>query len=301
VSIYAESTLGTDTNQIQFNVFTAFPIYRVVSRQPQQRQIRDFDLPVPFESGISDFETLIGKTAYVIEGVMYPGDESGYDSGLAKLRKLANLDIEQADPLADDGYVPYVFSEFTQDKQIFMKVLYVDIPENTRKGLVQPFRLVCKIKDPTIYGATLKQANTGAADFSAATGAAGYPFGYPIGFGSSTTTVSIDADNLGDTAIYPVGISIFGPVNNPKVTNSATGEYIQVNCNLATAANNLVIQYDKDSLRVELDGISQLQNVTSGSSYFKLQPGSNIIQLTGSSIASGSYTITSFYDGYSLS
>lgn len=239
--------------------------------------------------------------AYVIEGTMYPGGPSDAERGIRNLRKVANLDIEQADILSDSGYVPYIFSEEDGDKQIFVKVLYIDLPETTRKGLVQPFRYVCKIKDPTIYGATLKQANTGPADFSAATGSAGYPFGYPIGYGSSTTTVSIDANNVGDTPVYPVGISIFGPCTNPKVTNTTTGDYIQVNCSLASASNNLIIQYDRDTLLVELDGVSQLNNVTSGSTYFKLPPGNNIISLTGSSISSGSYAIVSFYDGFSLS
>lgn len=299
MSIYASSTLGTDTNQIEFNG-TEFPIFRVQSRRPQQRQIRDLDIAVPFENGISDFETLIGKVAYVIQGTMYPGSESNYDAGLAKLRKLASLDVSQADVLSDDGYVPYVYSEFERDKQIFVKVLYVDIPESTRKGLVQPFTLVCKIKDPTIYGATLKQANTSAADFTTATGTAIYSFKYPIIYGASTSSVSVDANNIGDVPVYPVGINIYGPVNSPKITNTTTGEYLQVNVNLATSSNNLSIQYDKDSLSVELDGVSVINQVTSGSTYFKVPAGSNIFQLTGSSISSGSYAIVSFYDGWSL-
>ena len=171
MSIYASSAIGTDTNKITFNG-TSFPIFRVQSRRPQQRNIRDLDINIPFENGVSDFETLIGKTAYIIEGTMYPGSESNYDAGLRALRKLASLEISQADILSDDGYVPYVYEEFSREKQIFMKVLYVDIPESTRKGLVQPFKLVCKIKDPTIYGAELKTANTGVADFTTATGTA---------------------------------------------------------------------------------------------------------------------------------
>lgn len=301
MSIFDTSTLGTDANLLTFNDYTTFPIYRVQSRQPQQRQIRDYDLPVPFESGISDFETLIGKSAYIIEGTMYPDGPSGAEAALQKLRKVANLDVEQADVLSDSGYVPYVFTEEVENKQIFVKVLWVDLPETTRKGLVQPFRLVCKIKDPTIYGATLKQANTGPANFAAATGSARYPFGYPIGYGSSTTSVSVNANNAGDTPVYPVGISIFGPINNPRITNTTSGQYIEVDVNLASSSNNLIIQYDKDTLLVELDGVSQLRYVTSGSTYFKIRPGDNIFSLTGASIVSGSYAIVSFRDGFSLS
>lgn len=300
MSIYDTSYLGTNTNKITFNQNTTFPVYRVISRRPQQRQLRELDIPVPFESGISDFETLIGKSLYVIEGVMYPGSESQYDDGLRALRKLASLDISQDDVLSDDGYVPYVFQEFNTSKQIFMKVLYVDIPENTRKGLVQPFRLVCKVKDPTIYGATLQQASTEAASFTTATGTAVFPFKYPIIYGASTSSVSVDANNLGDVPVYPVGINIYGPVNSPKITNTSTGEYIQVSTNLTTTSNVLSISYDKDSLRVETDGVSVLNAVTSGSTFFKIPPGSNNFELTGSSISSGAYAVVSFYSGYGL-
>lgn len=301
MSIYDSSTLGTDTNQIAFNDYTTYPIFRVTSRTPQRRQLRELDIPVPFENGISDFETLIGQTAYVIEGIMYPGGESSYDDGLRMLRKVASLELEQDDILADDGYVPYLFTESQRNKQIFLKVLYIDLPETTRKGLVQPFRLVCKIKDPTIYGETLKAADTGEAAFGVASGSAAYPFGYPIAYGASTSSVSVDANNIGDIPVYPTSINIHGPVNAPKITNTTTGEYIQVNSNLALSSNELVIIYDKDSLSVELDGVSVLNQVTTSSTFFKIPPGSNIFSLTGSSISDDAYAVVNFRDGWSLS
>jgi hypothetical protein len=300
MSIYDVSTLGTTNNQVVFNG-TSFPIFRVQSRQPQRRQLRELDIPIPFENGISDFETLIGQTAYVIEGTMYPGGEAEYDDGLRRLRKLASLELQQDDPTADDGYVPYVYTEKMRNKQIFMKVLYVDLPESTRKGLVQPFRLICKIKDPTIYGATLKTASTEPADFTTASGSAIYPFEYPIVYGASTSSVSTDAINEGDLPVYPVSINIHGPVNSPRITNTTTGEYIQVGVNLGSTSNELVISYDKDSLSVELDGVPVLNQVTSASTFFKLQPGGNEFTLTGSSISDDAYATISFYDGWSLS
>jgi len=299
LSIYASSAIGTDTNKITFNG-TTFPIFRVQARRPQQRNIRDLDINVPFENGISDFETLIGKTAYIIEGTMYPGSESNYDAGLKALRKLASLDISQADVLSDDGYVPYVYEEFSRSKQIFMKVLYVDIPESTRKGLVQPFKLVCKVKDPTIFGYPMKTANTGVADFTTATGTAIYPFAYGIVYGASTTTVTVDANNIGDIPAYPVAINIYGPVNTPRITNTTTGEYLEVTVNLSTSSNNLSIAYDKDSLSVLLDGVNVIKQVTTASKYFRIPPGSNIFQLSGSSIGSSSYAVITYYDAYSL-
>lgn len=302
MSIYDTSTLGTANNQITFNDYNSYPIYRVMSRTPQQRQIRDLDIPVPFESGISDFETLIGRMAYIIEGKMYPSGEADYSTGLAALRKLASLDVQQDDALSDNGYVPYVYSENgTDNRQIFLKVLYVDAREDTRQGLIQPFRLICKVKDPTIFEGTLRTANTGEAYFGTASGSAVYPFTYPVVYGATTASVSVDANNIGTIPVYPVSINIHGPINSPRITNTTTGEYIEVAVNLGSADNELVIAYDKDSLSVLLDGVSVLNQVTANSTFFKIRPGSNILQLSGSSTGDDAFATVSFYSGWPLS
>lgn len=232
---------------------------------------------------------------------MYPGGESDSDSGLAKLRKVSSLELNQDDILSDDGYVPYVWTEYERNKQVFMKPLYVQIVESTRMGLVQDFRIIAKIKDPTIYEEDLQQASTAEADFGTASGTAILPHTFPLIFGASTSSVSIDAYNKGDLPAYPVSINIHGPVNSPKIINTTTGEYIEVTVNLATSSNELVIAYDKDSLTVELDGVSVINQVTSASDYWKLQPGSNVISLTGSSISDDAYATVSYYSAWPLS
>lgn len=300
MSIFLPSQIGTDTNQIVFNDFTASPVYRIQTRQPQRRQIRELDLPIPYESGISDFETLIGQTAYVIEGTMYPGSESEHAAGMARLRKVASVDIAQDDNLSDNGYVPYQWDEFSTTKLLYVKVMYVQLLESTRQGLVQPFRLICKVKDPTIYGSTDKLASTEQASPSTTVGTALYSFAYPIIYGASTYSVTADAANDGDKATYPASIVVYGPVNSPKITNGQTGEYIEVATNVG--ANEILrITYDADTLSVTLDGISKLHLVTSTSTFFKLQPGSNPITLTGSSISTGAYAEVNFKDAWPLS
>lgn len=301
MSIYDTSTLGTTNNRITFNDYTSFPIYRIQSRAPQQRQIRDLDIPIPFESGISDFETLIGKMAYVIEGKMYPSGEADYSTGLSALRKLANLEYEQADTSSDNGYVPYLYNDNgTNSRQIFLKVLYVDIREDTRQGLIQPFRLICKIKDPTIYGGTDKVATTQGTNATTLGGAGVLPKTLPVVFGASTISVTSTAYNNGNVPAYPSSIVVVGPINTPRITNATTGEYIEVSQNLASAPNTLTITYDKDTLSVVLDGNSVLSSVSSASTFFKLQPGANQITLTGSTIGAA-YVTVNYRDAYALS
>jgi hypothetical protein len=302
VSIFDTCYIGTPGNRIVFNDYSSLPIYRVESKRPQARQIRDLDIVIPFESGASDFETLIGKMAYVIEGEMFPASEADYSTGLAALRKLSNLDYEQNDNDSDFGYVPFVYSENGIDnRQIFIKILYVDINENVDDGFVTAFRLICKIKDPTIYGYPSKTASTQGTDVTAGSSSAIFPFTFPIVFGSNTGSVTATAINSGTIPVYPQSLVVVGPVNSPRITNGATGEYIEVSTNLSSSSSILTITYDKDSLSVEVNGNSVLSSVTSASTYFKLQPGANPIALTGSSIGANAYAACNYRDGYALS
>lgn len=307
MGIYAKATLGYSDNQVTFNDYTIDPIYRTITRLPQKYQLRQEDIPVPFESGVADFNTLIGQTIYVIQGKMYPSAEGTYDTGLAALRSVSSLDIEQTDPFSsnvftNDGYVPYIWGDASGDlsKQLFVKPLYVMAAENTQQGFVLPFTIYCKIKDPTIYGATLKTASTIAGTPGATTGSAAYAFAYPIAFGATYYTVTATATNNGTVPTYPQSIDVYGPVNTPVITNGQTGEFLKIGITLNTSSDHLQIQYAKDYLAVTLNGVSVLNKVTSDSTYFKIHPGGNGISLTGSSISSGAYAQVTYYDGYAL-
>lgn len=302
MSVYSAAELGEADNQIVFNDYTADPVYRILARAPSKWQIRQQDLPVPFESGSDDFLTLIGESAYIISGKMYPSSERSYDVGIQQLRNVCSLDLNQADPSSDEGYVPFVWGDSYGElsKQVFMKPLYVQLAETTSQGFVQPFTIYSKIKDPTIFGAQAKQATTQAANFSQTTGAAVYPVVYPVVFGSTLFTVSATATNAGTIPGYPASIQVHGPVNNPRVTNSATGEYIEVDVNLTSGTDLLSIIYDKDSLSITLNGVSKFQNLTSDSTLFKLQPGDNIITLSGASVSTNAFAVVNFFDSYPL-
>lgn len=307
MSIYTTSTLGYSDNQVTFNDITTDPYYRVEVRMPQKYSVRQQDIPIPFESGVADFNTLLGQTIYLIEGTMYPRSQTTYDSGLNSLRDVSNLDLEQTDPyesnvFSNDGYVPYVWGDASGEltKQLFVKVLYVLATESTHYGYVLPFKIFCKVKDPTIYGSTLKTASTINGNPTSTVGSAKYPFTYPIAYGATYYTVTATFTNNGTVPTYPQSIDIYGPVTNPKITNGATGDYISVTCTLNSSTDHLQIQYGKDYLGIYLNGVSQLQNLITGSTFFKLIPGGNGISLTGSSISSGSYATVTGYDGFSL-
>lgn len=308
MSIFTRATLGYDDNQIVFNDTTTDPYYRAEARAPVRFDVRSQDIPIPFESGIADYNTLIGQTLYVIQGTMYPRSQDTYDSGLNKLRDVANLDVNQNDInqgtlFSNDGYVPYLWGDAggSLTKQLFVKPLYVVASESTRQGYVVPFKLYCKVKDPTIYGGTLQVASTAASTPGGTqAGSAVYSFTYPIVYGATYYTVSATATNDGTISVYPQSIDIYGPVTDPIVTNNKTGEFIKVTASLASSSDHLQIQYSKDYLAVTLNGVNYMRYVSTDSTYFKLKPGGNSISLTGSSISSGAYATVNYYSGYSL-
>lgn len=302
MAIYEQATLGDADNQITFNNPSTDPYYRILTRLPQKYQIRESDVPVPFQSGISDFLTLIGDTVYVITGVMYPASESSYDAGRQALAAVSSLDLQQTDPYSfDEGYVSYSWGDAasaTNSKQIFLKVLYADLPENTRQGYAQPFKLVCKIKDPTIYGYTLKTVSTAQANPTSTTGTFVLPTTLPAPIGIQMYTVSANANNIGNYPSYPTSITINGPVTNPVITNSSKGQYFGVNVTLG-ALDVLNIQYSKDTYSVTKNGVNVAQYVQTGSTPFMIYPGVNTITLTGS-LGTGAYATLTYYDSWAM-
>ena len=307
MSIFTKATLGFSDNRITFNDTTTDPYYRAEARAPQHFQIRSDDIPIPYESGVADYNTLVGETTYVIQGTMYPRSQSTYDTGLNALRDVANVELSQTDVnqgtlFSNNGYVPYSWGDASGvlSKQLFVKPLYVMATESTRQGYVVPFKLICKVKDPTIYGGTLKTASTAQGTPGASSGSGVFAFAFPVNFGATYYTVSAAAINNGTVPSYPQSIDVYGPVTTPIVTNTRTGEFIKVNVTLSSPSDHLQIQYGKDYLSVTLNGVNNLKNVSSDSTYFKVKVGGNNISLSGSSISSGSYATLNYYDAFSL-
>lgn len=302
MSIYTRSTLGEPDNLVVFNDITTDPYVRIEARLPQKFQIRQEDIPVPYQAGVSDFLTLVGESTYVIEGTMYPRSQSTYDSGLAALRAICDLDLNQADAYAtDEGYVPYMWGDAlgSLDKQLFVKPLYLMAAETTQQGYVVPFKIICKIKDPTIFGGTLKTASTAQANPTNTTGTFVLPTVLPTPVGVTTYNVSINANNIGLLSSYPNAITVYGPVTNPTITNLATGEFITVNVTLSSTSDVLLIQYAKDNFIITKNGVNVASLLTATSTLFKIHPGGNNIQLSGS-LSTGAYCTVQYYDSWSL-
>lgn len=298
MAFYDISTIGTAANKIFFNDDSQNPYFRMTARYITQREMREFNLAIPEADGITDYNTFTGKEYFLIEGILIPSDDAAYYTGLRALRKLGSLAVSQKDAASDGGYVPYQWNEEV-GKQIMMKVLHVNLKETFKQGIVLPFRLLCKIKWPYMTAQTSKTVLLNVTT-SGAGGGAAYPVKFPVGYGTSTSTSSGTAYNAGDAPAFPT-ITLIGPLTLPRITNSTTGEYLELNLTLPTSADSAIISYDADSLTVTANGSNVYGNLTAGSKLFTIRPGNNALTLTGTSVGVGASAAINFSDTYPIS
>lgn len=316
MSIYDSSTIGTSLNQIIFNDDSISPYFRMRSRVPTRRELKEFEMALPEGSGISDTASYIGKMYMILEGTMYPDDEVEFHEGREMLRKLASLEVSQRDANSDYGYVPYRWTENVQ-KELMLKVLYVDMQENTKLGLKQPFRLLCKVKYPVAYSTIFKSVNLGNQSSvqlggaqipaliplsipSTSGGTTFFPLAFPVVLGGTSSEGYSGATNEGDIETWPT-IVINGPVARPKITNRTTGESIELEVNLTSTGESCIITYDQDSVSIEANGQNVYGKLTSQSKLFKLKPGLNDLIFTGASVGVGANASVSFRDAWPIS
>lgn len=319
-AIYDSSYLGTPNNIINFNDYSRYPVFRVKNILPARFQVREQNVPLPALTGVADYAAYLGKTVFVIAGTMYVNTEDQYYRGREQLRNIGSMDISQNDPYSDGGYVPYVWYEAGRGRQLFVKVEYADdLGEATGKGFIQPFRLVCTIKQPKIYGlsvvTTTLNAPPNAANLGGARIAATIPMQIGAGVATNGTTLSFTLPvvlganpystggivrNEGSLASYPTTI-IYGPLSKPRVTNLTTGEYIEIDTILGPN-ESILITYDEDTPPAVTGpgGTSLYNKLTTGSTFFKVKPGDNSFSLTGSSLGTGSYASVAFLPSYPL-
>lgn len=315
---YDASSLGTPTNYINFNDFKGSPLFRIESWFASRRELREMDIPLPQSSGVDDFDAFIGKEYLVIRGRMFPGNDSEYNSGREHLRKVASLGVSQNDTNSDRGYVPYKWAENVL-KQVFVKVLYVDLPETAQMGQIQPFSMVCKIKYPVAYA---QQAQFGTLAMSATgTGLGGallpdiipLLIGGSVGSGSSLPLIlpavlggvgassgSITLNNIGDYETFP-SIVITGPISKPKIVNMTSGQFMEFDLNLTSTSDNIVIVYDQKSLSMTSNGVNVYGKLTQGSTPFKIMPGPVVFAMSGQSVGAGAQATISFLPAWPLS
>jgi len=306
--IYDVFTLGTSNKYITFNDESNTSYYlRAKKRYVSDREIRQFDSVVPDEMGIVDYQTLVGRSYLKIEAKIYPiTDENDIYLAMEDIREVCNPKLAQEDTDSDDGYVLLKWNEGNKNKQLEVKPLRVDIPEESKGSHTPKVNIVCKVRYPVIESQTLKTV-----DFSTDV-TAGLGIVIPsTGLVIPSNGVVVGADtgsgngyciNEGDYKAYP-NIIFAGPINIPKLTNSTIGKYIEFNYNLADSAF-IYVYIDYDGITAtHSDGTNMLRYITSGSDLenFHLREGGNQLTLTATTLGEDSSCTVTYRDSFPLS
>ena len=302
VPIYAEFTFGSSTNYITFNNEGDYTI-KAIAKAATKRDIREFDTPIPNEMGITDYQSLIGKTAYIIEGQVFSEVESSLYTALDKLRKVFNLKIAQDDSESDDGYLPLKWTE-NESRMLYMKPLAIDIPETRRNAFKPRFKAILKIKYPIITSQTSHSISATPGSYGTGDGLAIPSLG--LGIPAAGLAMGQNAGTSGNGTItnngnYPAWPTIVftGPTTNPKISDGEN--YIQVNTSII-ADETITITYDQDTLTIlKNDGTNLIQYLDSGSTLFKVESGLTQYTFSGQSFGSPADCSISILDSWALS
>lgn len=118
-----------------------------------------------------------------------------------------------------------------------------------------------------------------------------FPVRFPVSSGGSVTAL-----NGGSYPAKPV-YKITGPVTNPRISNPATGQAIQIN--LALVSGDVLI-IDSKSRAVRLNGANRNTAVDVSSSFFDVPPGGALLRYSSSDSApTGSQLTVYTLDTYS--
>lgn len=155
-------------------------------------------------------------------------------------------------------------------------------PEYTYGFIRSQYTFFCP--DPRYYDNALQTAAL------AVTNALGriYNRVYNLVYGYSISGGSANVQNNGWATTYPV-ITIGGPITNPTVGNSTSGNYITVT-GIYTSSD--IITVDLDSKLITVNGNAARNLVTGTSTWFGAVPGANVFYLTGSGTLAGTTSAT---------
>jgi hypothetical protein len=138
--------------------------------------------------------------------------------------------------------------------------------------------------DPRFYDDTLQTASLAVSNALGRIYDRTYNLVY--GFGSTGATTTIE--NNGWATTYP-SITLNGPIKNPTLGNSTTGDYITIT---GTYSNTDIIYVDLDSKYITLNGVAARNLITGNSTWFGAAPGTNQFYLTGIDTLAGTTAAT---------
>ena len=155
-------------------------------------------------------------------------------------------------------------------------------PDYTYGFIKSQYTFFCP--DPRFYDDTLQTASLAVSNALGRIYNRTYNLVY--GFGSSGATTTIQ--NNGWATTYPT-ITLNGPIVNPTLGNSTTGDYITIT---GSYTNTDIIFLDLDSKYLTVNGAPARNLITGNSTWFGATPGANQFFLSGSGTLAGTTAAT---------
>lgn len=201
--------------------------------------------------------------------------------GLAYAPDAATLDAagETIAALCDDATVLHTLigTDATGiDKQALVE-LNAESKFTHQTSQVAAWQIQLAAPDPLRYATAAQAANCGLATTS---GGLAFPLVFPLDFGVGAGGGTLLLTNSGNTSTWPTW-TITGPVTDPVILNTTTGERLAFSGLTIDAGQTLTL--DTDARTVMLQGVaSRRGKLTANSSWFPLRRGSTPIAFQAS-------------------
>jgi hypothetical protein len=230
--------------------------------------------------GLHAADDFLLERSIVVTFEVYGADETAFTAAITNLRNALRPGIDEA-PLVMQFPSICGGNKF----RVNARVRRIDWPI----GMEQLFRIpVMSVEfvstDPRLFGNGLESTS---ASLPTAGGGMTFDLTFDLTFGATSTGGEITCINDGNFQA-PVVFRIDGPVTTPRIIHNGLDKELKLNL---TVASGDFILLDSESRTVLLNGTaSRYSYLTSASSWFDLEPGTNQISFRGASIAAGSLT-----------
>jgi hypothetical protein len=214
-------------------------------------------------------------------------DYATYLSNRKALIAATNIDLDSNDyPIATrisftmlDGNSYYM--------DVFFDKPTMELTDPTRAD----FQLTGIAPNPMIFGAS-QQVSSAISPPSGGGYIVSMIAPYISGAATGGSTV---INNAGSETAWPV-ITLTGPLTNPVLTNTTTGEVLQLSPYTIGSGN--VVRIDMDAHTITLNGASLIATKTATSDWWGLIPGNNNVSVTSTSSSDTGTAVFTYYSPY---
>jgi len=266
ITINEGSQAGAYVDPLNFYALQKYPTFT--------KSIKNNEIARNGQVGVWDFYSYYGRLSITLQGLISAETHQKLEQMKAKMQRVFSLPAQPTE--TNDGYVTIEWTDDDGVEKVVEAKITSDISFDraVQDRTTMTFFISLKTKTPYVY------SNDGGVYYSAS-GTRGYktsggiilPVLLPLSWGGVYTNV-LSVDNTASTIDSPTIIRLYGEaqqvINNPKIQNLTTGQYMKLNVSLA----------DENDY-IEIDGINGTIKNSSGADISgSIASGSSFVSLT---------------------